>query len=66
MTYKLLPGFPMPDGSILAPECILRVEDNTFIRIDEENFAYQEYLDWLKKGNTPIPCDTPSNEEESN
>ena len=38
-------------------ESILRKEDNAFIPIDENNTDYQEYLAWVKAGNTPEEAD---------
>lgn len=42
---------------------ILRVLDNTHIPIDLKNTDYQEYLNWLSKGNTPQPIDPPTQDE---
>ena len=36
-----------------SEESIIRKEDNAFIPIDENNTDYQEYLAWVKAGNTP-------------
>jgi hypothetical protein len=36
---------------------ILRMSDNAFIPFNEDNKDYQEYLKWLKEGNTPLPAD---------
>ena len=33
--------------------CILRVQDNTFIPVDPDNTDYQAYLKWLEEGNVP-------------
>tara|TARA_R100000315_G_C5164752_1_gene94932 strand:- start:69 stop:245 length:177 start_codon:yes stop_codon:yes gene_type:complete len=30
---------------------------NMFIPVSEENSDYQEYLEWVAKGNTPDPAD---------
>jgi len=46
MTYKLTQN-----------ESILRLSDNAFIPPDERNIDYQEYLEWLAEGNTPLPAD---------
>ena len=57
MTYKLLPDIVNPDGSTRPADTILRVADNTFIRMDESVSAYEEYLDWVAEGNTPEPAE---------
>jgi hypothetical protein len=40
-------------------QCIKRLSDNAFIPFDPANTDYQEYLEWLEAGNTPIPADQP-------
>tara|TARA_B110000483_G_scaffold237606_1_gene312651 strand:+ start:974 stop:1150 length:177 start_codon:yes stop_codon:yes gene_type:complete len=40
----------VPDKTV---QCILRIEDNAFIPMNESNKDYQEYLEWLAEGNTP-------------
>ena len=47
MTYKLLQD----------PKTVLRKADNIFIPFDEENTDYQEYLEWVAKGNTAEAAD---------
>lgn len=39
---------------------ILRLADNAFIPLDPANRDYQEYLDWIAEGNTPLPPDQPT------
>ena len=51
--YKL---FKDPFGK--PNDCILRLSDNAWIPIHEENRDYQEYLKWVAEGNTPEPADT--------
>jgi len=50
--YKILTD---SSGDIVPEtvQCILRIEDNAYIPIDEDNKDYQEYLEWVAKGNTP-------------
>jgi len=36
---------------------ILRLSDNACIAFEPTSIDYQEYLDWLAKGNTPLPAD---------
>ena len=58
MTYKLLPDTTNPDGTSTPSEIILRIADNTYIRMDESVSAYQKYLKWVAEGNTPEPADS--------
>ena len=44
-TYKLTPSTG-----------ILRYPDQVVIPVSEGNMDYYQYLQWLDKGNTPIPC----------
>ena len=59
MNYKLLPDTVHPDGTTEPHQCILRVDDNTSIVINDTNPAYQEYLAWVAEGNEPLPADDP-------
>ena len=52
-TYKLLKSV---DTGAEMP-MILRKEDNLYIPKDEANRQYQEYLAWVKEGNTPDPAE---------
>jgi hypothetical protein len=36
---------------------ILRLSDNAFIPMDEQNTDYQAYLKWVSEGNTPEQAD---------
>jgi hypothetical protein len=38
-------------------DVILRLSDNASIPKDEANTDYQEYLEWVAKGNTPEEAD---------
>jgi len=54
--YKLL-NDPINGGQA---QCIKRLADNAFIPFDEANTDYQQYLEWLAEGNTPLPADDDS------
>jgi hypothetical protein len=51
--YKLLPN----DFRGNISQTVLRLSDNAFIPMDEQNTDYQEYLKWVAEGNTPLPAD---------
>ena len=53
MSYKQLRDI---DGTI-TNSYIKRKSDNALIPADEANRDYQEYLEWVAKGNTPEPAD---------
>lgn len=36
---------------------IIRLNDGAIIPVDPNNTDYQNYLDWLAQGNTPLPPD---------
>ena len=52
--YKLL---PISEGS--STEFVMRLADKAVIPNTLGNRDYQEYLEWLAEGNTPLPADTP-------
>jgi hypothetical protein len=39
----------------VSDQTILRTADNAYIPTDPANKDYQEYLEWLEKGNEPDP-----------
>jgi hypothetical protein len=36
---------------------VLRIADNAIIPMDTMNTDYQEYLQWVDAGNTPLPAE---------
>jgi len=32
---------------------VIKIENNMHITADESNYEYQEYLEWINKGNIP-------------
>ena len=54
----------LPDYNGQPVQCIKRLSDNAFIPFDPANIDYQEYLEWLAEGNTPLPADDPVQTEE--
>ena len=53
MSYKLI----SPAISGAPVNSVMRLSDETSIPFDEANTDYQEYLEWVAKGNTPDPAD---------
>ena len=47
------------DGSTktIVVQAICRKSDNAYIPFDPANTDYQEYLEWVSKGNTPEEAD---------
>jgi hypothetical protein len=53
INYKLQkPVWPATESNV-----ILRLPDNAFIPVNEQNRDYKEYLKWVAEGNTPEPAD---------
>lgn len=48
-----------PDYEGKQAQSIKRLADNACIPFDPANTDYQEYLQWLAEGNTPLPPDEP-------
>jgi hypothetical protein len=59
MTYKLT----LPEGKESNTfDIIIKVGENgnndAYIPADPDNTSYQEYLEWVADGNTPLPADS--------
>ena len=52
MSYKLMKA---PDGTQIST--VIRKSDGAAIPFDPANTDYQEYLEWVSKGNTPEEAD---------
>ena len=52
MYKKINPPFGQTESG-----CIIRTTDGACIPFDEANTDYQEYLEWLEEGNTPLSAD---------
>ena len=51
--YKLVKNF----YTKVDEKMVIRLSDNVYIPISDDNTDYQEYLKWLAEGNTPEPAD---------
>jgi hypothetical protein len=55
--YQLVkPSLKAIDLGFTEPRTVLRLSDNTFIPMHEDNTDYQEYLKWVAEGNQPQPA----------
>jgi len=52
--YKLIKQTP---GDFIK---VLRLEDQTFIRLESDSAEEKAYLKWLEEGNEPLPADEPT------
>ena len=50
--YKLI-----KDNRFEVVNVVQRLSDNACIPFDPANRDYTEYLEWLSKGNEPVPAD---------
>ena len=51
--YKLVKNF----YTKVDEKMVIRLSDNAYIPISDDNTDYQEYLKWLAEGNIPEPAD---------
>ena len=51
-SYKMYKLFNSP-----LQQFVIRLSDNAYIPLAEENKDYQQYLKWVEAGNTPLPAD---------
>lgn len=58
--YKQYKNF---DGTIVS-SAIIRTSDGACIPFDPANTCYQRYLVWLSEGNTPLPADEQTQQDE--
>lgn len=56
-SYKMYKLLPKIEGHL---DSVKRLSDNACIPFDPANRDYTEYLEWLSKGNTPVPADEPT------
>ena len=57
MTYKLVNNTDGITKKTTEADIIIRKTDNAAIPKDPENSDYQEYLEWVSKGNTAEEAD---------
>jgi len=57
MTYKLVNNTDSITKKTTEGNTIIRKTDNAAIPKDPANSDYQEYLEWVEKGNTPEEAD---------
>ena len=43
--------------NITLDNVIVRIADGAFIPTDPANKDYQQYLEWIAQGNTPLPAE---------
>jgi hypothetical protein len=60
MAYPTNPIYKLVNHPVTGELCNIKIKKNNedwFIPIDEANTDYQEYLEWVSKGNTPEEAD---------
>ena len=57
MAFPSNPIYKLVNNPISGNLMNIRTADDMFIPIAEDNTMYQEYLEWVSKGNTPEEAD---------
>jgi len=59
MSYKFAPVPPL--AGFTEPTCVIRLSDGACIPMDDSNYDYKRYLEWVAEGNVTIPAENALN-----